>query len=242
MKADLHNMNGKKAGEIDLPDHIFGVEVNNDLLHQVLRAQMLNRRQGSAHTKDRSEVRGGGKKPWRQKGTGRARHGSRRSPIWIGGGVTFGPRNDRNYKKAINKKARRKALFMAISAKKKGGLIFFVSDLKIKEPKTKTITQFLQNIPCAGNVLIALPEIDKNIILSTRNLHKVDTIQAKDLNLLDVVSYEYLIIPQESVAIIEENFARQSEDEKTEKDATEEKKNKQVKKSTKKPKKVEVSK
>ena len=176
-----------------------------------MRMQMLARRQNSAHTKDRSEVRGGGRKPWRQKGTGRARHGSRRSPIWKGGGVTFGPRNERNYKKKINKKVKRKAVFMVLSSKNEKGFIFFVSDLEIKEPKTKEMKDFIKNTFCDKSTLIVLPKIDKNLILATRNIENVDTIQAKDLNALDLLSYKYLVMPQASIGVVKESFVVDSE-------------------------------
>jgi large subunit ribosomal protein L4 len=208
MKTDLYNMKGVKDGEITLPKEVFGVEVNLDLVHQVMCSQMSNRRQNTAHSKNRSEIRGGGKKPWRQKGTGRARHGSRRSPIWIGGGATFGPRNERNYKKDINKKAKRKALFMALSGKKEKDFIFFISKLESKKGKTSEISSFLEKIKCDGSALIVLPEMDKNMILASRNIEKVDTIQARDLNLLDLLSYKYLIMPESSVGVVKENFLK----------------------------------
>ncbi len=208
MKADLYNMKGEKTGDVTLPTSIFGVEVNSDLIYQVMRVQTLSRRQNTADTKDRSEVRGGGKKPWRQKGTGRARHGSRRSPIWKGGGVTFGPTNERNYKKKINKKVKRAAVSMVLSAKKEKNFIFFVSDLEIKEPKTKAMREFLKNTFCKKGTLLVLPKIDRNLILSTRNIEGVDTIQAKDINALDLLSYKYLIIPKDSVKVIEETIKK----------------------------------
>ncbi len=206
IKADLYNIKGEKTGDIELPESIFGVKINRDLVYQVMRMQMLSRRQNSAHTKDRSEVRGGGRKPWRQKGTGRARHGSRRSPIWKGGGVTFGPRNERNYKKKINKKARRSAVFMVLTAKQEKDSIFFVSDIDIKEPKTKEMREFLKNVNCDKRTLVVLPETNKNVILATRNLENVDTIRAKDLNALDLLSYKYLVLPKKSIDVIEETF------------------------------------
>ncbi len=207
MKAKLHNLKGEKTGDITLPEEIFNLDVNSDLIYQVVRAQINCKRQNTAHTKDRSEVRGGGRKPWRQKGTGRSRHGSRRSPIWIGGGVTFGPRNERNYKKKINKKMKRKALFMVLSAKKQKDLLFFVSDLEIKEPKTKNVRNFLDKISLQeGSVLIVLPEMNRNVILATRNLENVDTMQAKDINPLSLLSYKYLVLPEKSVEVVKENF------------------------------------
>jgi large subunit ribosomal protein L4 len=216
IKADLHNIKGEKTGTINLPKDIFGVEANSDLIYQVVRAQTLNRRQNSAHSKDRSDVSGGGKKPWRQKGTGRARHGSNRSPIWKGGGVTFGPRNERNYKKKINKKAKRKALFMVLSAKVEKDLIFFVSDLNFKEPKTKEMRQFLSKTFCEKSTLLVLPDMNKNVILSTRNIENVDVIQAKDINSLDLLSYKYLIVPEEAVTVIKESFVSTKEGEEIE--------------------------
>jgi large subunit ribosomal protein L4 len=168
--------------------------------------QMLARRQNTVQAKDRSEVRGGGRKPWRQKGTGRARHGSRRSPIWKGGGVTFGPTTERNYKKKINKKVKRAAVCMVLSAKKEKEFIFFVSDLSAKEPKTKEMREFLKKTFCDKSTLVVLPEMDKNLILSLRNIENVDTIQAKDLNALDLLSYKYLIVPEKSIKVIKETI------------------------------------
>lgn len=214
-KADLHNMKGEKTEEITLPEEIFGVKVSPDLIYQVVRMQMANRRQGSAHTKDRSAVRGGGRKPWRQKGTGRARHGSSRSPIWKGGGVTFGPQNERNYKKKINKKIKKKVLSMVLSAKKDKDMIFFVSELKVKYAKTREMRVFLENTPCKEkSTLVVLPEMNRDLLLATRNLENVDTIQAKDINSLDLLSYKYLVMPKESVKVIEENFKLQEDGQK----------------------------
>ncbi len=206
MKTDLYNMKGEKTGEVTLPKEVFGVEANPDLIYQVMRMQMLARRQNTAQAKDRSEVRGGGRKPWRQKGTGRARHGSRRSPIWKGGGVTFGPTTERNYKKKINKKVKRAAICMVLSAKKEKDFIFFVSDLSVKEPKTKEMREFLKKTFCDKSTLVVLPEMDKNLILSLRNIENVDTIQAKDLNALDLLSYKYLIVPEKSIKVIKETI------------------------------------
>jgi large subunit ribosomal protein L4 len=206
MKTDLYNMKGEKTGEVTLPKEVFGVEANPDLIYQVMRMQMLARRQNTVQAKDRSEVRGGGRKPWRQKGTGRARHGSRRSPIWKGGGVTFGPTTERNYKKKINKKVKRAAVCMVLSAKKEKEFIFFVSDLSAKEPKTKEMREFLKKTFCDKSTLVVLPEMDKNLILSLRNIENVDTIQAKDLNALDLLSYKYLIVPEKSIKVIKETI------------------------------------
>lgn len=221
IKAELKNIKGKKEGEINLPEEIFGMKANTDLIYQVIRAQQLSRRQNSAHTKERGEVRGGGRKPWRQKGTGRARHGSSRSPIWKGGGVTFGPRNERNYKKKINKKAKRKALFMVLSAKNEKGMIFFVSDFKVKESKTKEMVGVIENLSCKGKTLVVLPEMDKKAIFAARNLQEVDTMQAKDINPFDLMCYKNLVIPKPSVEAMKNNFLK--EETSSEKKASEKK-------------------
>ncbi len=211
MKTDIYNQEGKKAGEITLPKEIFEVPMNQDLLYQIVVCQVSNRRQKTAHSKDRSEVRGGGKKPWRQKGTGRARHGSTRSPIWIGGGVTFGPRKEKNFKKAINKKMRIKALFMVLSAKAKEGMIIALEDLKSSDnkPKTKPIALLFDKLFLKkGTAVVALPQKDDNLIKSIRNIEKVGVLQAKDLNSLDLLNYKYLVLPKESIEVIKETFIK----------------------------------
>ncbi len=209
MKVTIHNQQGEKLKETLLPKRIFEVEVNNDLIHQVVVSQMANKRKSIAHTKNRGEVRGGGKKPWRQKGLGRARHGSIRSPIWIGGGVTFGPRKDRIFKKRIPKKMKRLALFMVLSAKVKNNLLIVLDDLKISEPKTQSMVKVLNKvIPKKESSLIALPELNKNIILATKNIPYAKTIQARDLNCLDIVSSKYLIMPETSIEVIEKTFLK----------------------------------
>lgn len=191
-----------------LPKEIFDVPMNSDLLHQVVVSQMANRRVAISHTKDRSEVRGGGAKPWRQKGTGRARHGSRRSPIWIGGGVTHGPTNERNFKKRLPKNIKKKALFIALSEKLRNDLIIIVDSFDINEIKTKKVIEMLNNLGIKESCLIVLSKIDSNIILSTRNIPKVNTIQAKDINCLDILSSKYLLIDKEGLKVIEETFKK----------------------------------
>jgi len=181
--------------------------MNDDLVYQVAVSQISNRRRVIAKTKDRSEVSGGGKKPWQQKGTGRARVGSNRSPIWKGGGVTFGPRTERVFKKRIPKKMRRNALFMILSAKAEDNLIFVLDSIKAEKPKTKPMAKvfnelFLKN----GSGLVALAERDENTIKSIRNIKKVGVIQAKDLNPLDLLSYKYLIVSKQALEVIKETF------------------------------------
>lgn len=211
MLVETYNQDGKKLAQTRLSKQVFGLKVEPDLVHQVVVAQQANRRQGTAHTKDRSEKRGGGTKPWRQKGTGRARHGSIRSPLWRGGGVTFGPRKERNYKKVIPTKMRRKALLMVLSAKAEKGLLLVLDKLAIEKAKTKQVFDILSKLPCKDkSVLIALAEYNKDIILASRNIAKTATIQAKDLNALDLLSYQYVLISKESIKIIEKTFVSMS--------------------------------
>jgi len=209
MKIPVYNQQGKEIGQTLLPKEIFDVKLNSDLVHQIVVSQMANRRKVIAHTKDRGEVRGGGRKPWRQKGTGRARAGSIRSPLWRGGGVTFGPTKERVFKKIIPKKMRRKALFMILSEKAKNNLLILLDKLEIEQPKTKLIVEILKKLPGEGkSSLIALSQLDKNLILAARNLPKIRTIQAKDLNCLDLLSFKYLIMPKEAIRIIKETFLK----------------------------------
>jgi len=190
-----------------LPKEIFDVKMNPDLLHQTVVSQMANRRQVLAHTKDRSEVRGGGRKPWRQKGTGRARHGSIRSPLWKGGGVTFGPTKERVFKRKINKKTKKQALSMVLSAKVKNNLLLILDlDLKQMPAKTKQMAEIFKKLPLKGSALIALPKIDLNFIKSTKNIPKIETIEARNLNALDLLLFKHLILPKESIKIIQNNF------------------------------------
>ena len=209
MKYEVLNQEGKKAGETLLPKEVFGVEINSDLIHQIVVSQMANRRRVIAHAKGRSEVSGGGKKPWRQKGLGKARHGSIRSPIWVGGGVTFGPTKEKIYKKTIPRKMKRKALFMVLSAKTKDKVLVLLDKLKLEKPKTKLAAEIFSKLPSkGGSSLVVLPENDRGTILAVRNISKTKTIQAKDLNCLDLLSSKYLIMPKESVKVIKETFIK----------------------------------
>ncbi len=214
MFVNTYNKNGEKTGQTLLPKEVFGVPLNPDLLHQVVVSQMANRRQVIAHAKDRSEVRGGGKKPWRQKGTGRARHGSIRSPLWKGGGVTFGPTKERNYKRIIPKKMGRKALFMALSSKAKDGELFVVDELKLANPKTKEFVKILNAIfkEKRGSVLIALALKDDIVMRAVRNIQKVKVVTVNSLNALDLLNYKYLLIPKEAIQKIKEIFKLESKE------------------------------
>jgi len=223
MKTTIYNQEGKGIGTTILPKEIFDVKLNPDLVHQVVVSQMAIQRKVIAHTKMRAEVRGGGKKPWRQKGTGRARAGSIRSPIWRGGGVTFGPTTEKVFKKRIPKKMRRKALFMVLSAKAKENLLLVLDNLKIEKPKTKLMAEILNKLftraaakggkedlssltTKKGSGLVVLPRMDKNIIKAVNNIPRVSTVQAKDLNVLDLLCYKYIMIPKEAIKVIKETF------------------------------------
>ncbi len=195
-----------KTVKADLPKEIFEVPMNADLVHQVIVSQTGNRRRVIAHAKGRAEVSGGGIKPWKQKGTGRARSGSNTSSIWVGGGVSHGPTKDRNFKRVLPKNIKRKALFVALSDKAREGFLVVAETIALKEAKTKEARNLLKNIGITQSCLIVLPKMDKNTILAMRNLPKISTIQAKDLNCLDVVSSKYLLTDKEGIEEIKKTF------------------------------------
>lgn len=217
MKSKLYNQTGEEVGTVELPDRIFNVNPSPDLIHQAVIAQFGNSRQILAHTKGRGEVKGGGKKPWRQKGTGRARHGSIRSPIWKGGGVTFGPTKERNFKKKINKSAKQKAMFMALSAKVKDKKFLVLDDLKFEEGKTKEAGIFFDTITSKfegykkdkkkrDSILLVTEDNSINIWRATRNLPFAGSIGAKSLNVVDLLSYKYLLILKSTIPVIEKTY------------------------------------
>ena len=207
MKVVVYNQQGEETGNAVLPKEIFDVPLNPDLVHQVVVSQAANRRQRVAHTKTRGEVRGGGKKPWRQKGTGRARHGSIRSPLWRHGGVTFGPRNEKVFKKNIPEKMRKKAVLMALSAKSEKGLLVLLDNLGAPEAKTKIMAEIFKKLPVkSASALILLPEYDKNIILAAKNLPRTRIVEARNLSALDILSFKYLIAPKDAIRVIKEIF------------------------------------
>lgn len=220
MKTDLYNTQGKKAGSIELPETIFGVQWNDSLMHQVVTSMEDNARPNVAHTKNRGDVRGGGKKPWQQKGTGRARHGSIRSPIWRGGGVTHGPRSDKNYSRTIPKKMRAKALFMALSRKLKDGELLFVDSFGFSAPKTAEAAKALKALASIEGykrlsskknaALIALPEQQDAVVKSFRNIGSVLVSPVSDLNPVSVLKHKYVIIenPTSAIEIIGKRAAK----------------------------------
>ncbi len=218
MKHTVYTSDGKEKGTIDLPDTIFGQKWNADLVHQVATSMMSNKRAGTAHTKDRGEVSGGGKKPWKQKGTGRARHGSSRSPIWVGGGVAHGPRNDKDYSKKINAKMKVKALFTVLSAKLKNGELLFVDSLETKKTKDAA-TAFVSLSKVEGfsrlkgkkkTALFTFPVKNDELVQSIRNLPQITFEQLKDINLVDVLNHKYLVMlaPEKSLELLEKKLQK----------------------------------
>ncbi|OGN02136.1 MAG: 50S ribosomal protein L4 [Candidatus Yanofskybacteria bacterium RIFCSPHIGHO2_01_FULL_43_42] len=206
MEYPLYNQKADIIGNVELPDSVFGVESNNDLLHQVVSSLMANKRQVIAHAKTRSEVRGGGKKPWRQKGTGKARHGSIRSPIWKGGGVTFGPTKEVNFKKKIGKKMARKALAVALSEKARNGSIIVIDGINLSLPKTKEaagiLKLFREKLDKTGSILIVTSLADKNLHRAAKNIQKVGVTEARNLNPLETLSYKNLILLKDAVGMV----------------------------------------
>ena len=206
MKVDVYTQTGDKLKtKIDLNDQIFGIVPNEDLMAQYVRVYRANQRQGTVKTKTRGEVRGGGRKPWRQKGTGRARHGSIRSPIWVGGGTVHGPQ-PKDWSLKIPKKMRRKALFSALSQKTQAEGVLVLNKIELKGIKTKDLEGILDNLPIKDKVLIALDKMDEKIILSARNLPKVKTIQATDLNAYAVLEAKTVLFPKRALEVLEETF------------------------------------
>lgn len=214
MKTDLYNQKGENIGTIDLPEEIFGVKLNMELIHQALITQNANKRTTVAHAKGRGEVRGGGKKPWKQKGTGRARHGSIRSPIWKGGGVTGGPTNERNFSQKLNKKMKRRAMFSVLSSKLAGGDLLIVDKLEFKSPKTKIAAGSLKELLIGAkktglgekkgrkDLLVAVPSKDEYLKRAMSNISYLKYTISDSLNVGDLLAYKYLLLPKDSIAVI----------------------------------------
>ncbi|HEY4494869.1 MAG TPA: 50S ribosomal protein L4 [Candidatus Paceibacterota bacterium] len=204
----VYNQEGKEMSEIELNEAIFGLPWNDDLVHQAVRVAFANQRPVLASTKDRSEVRGGGRKPWRQKGTGRARHGSIRSPLWKGGGVTFGPTSERNFKLKINKKMAQKALITALSGKAKDNEILILEDLKLSAPKTKEMAKVMLNFSQIKNALLVISEPNENVKRASKNLPNLEIININNLNILDVLKYQYLILTKEGIEYLNKKYIK----------------------------------
>lgn len=211
----IYNSKGESVGKFELPQDVFGLPWNADLVHQVIQSILTARRKPFAHTKNRGDVRGGGKKPWQQKGTGRARHGSTRSPIWVGGGVTHGPRNEKNFDRKVNQKMRAKALYTLLSRKNKHGEVIFMDTLEFAAPKTKEAKNFIDTVSKleslkklqtkkANALLVAMDRKDVAVEKSFQNLGNVMVDEARNLNPVDLATYKYVMFvnPMKSVKAI----------------------------------------
>ncbi|MBI5079085.1 50S ribosomal protein L4 [Candidatus Wolfebacteria bacterium] len=204
MKVDICDKQNKKVDVMDLSDRIFNAKWNPDLIHQALTVQLSNRRQPLAHAKGRGEVSGGGKKPWKQKGTGRSRHGSIRSPIWIGGGVSHGPKKERDFSRKINKKMKRLAVFSVLSKKIKDGEFKFIDSFNPESSKTKEMANILKNIFGSRlNCLLIASSANRRIKQAVSNVKNVDAISSKSLNVYDLLRRKYIIVEKEAIKEIE---------------------------------------
>ncbi|MDP2944655.1 MAG: 50S ribosomal protein L4 [bacterium] len=214
MKIKVYNQSAEAVKDLELSAKIFGIKPSNELLHQAVIASQANSRQVLAHTKDRSEVSGGGKKPWKQKGTGRARAGSSRSPIWIGGGVTFGPRKDRNFKQKINQKMKQKALFMALSDKVATGTLAVLDNLDFNDYKTKNFNAMLSAVEKKilmndrRDILVINDSKNAKTQCSGRNLPGVKLIHLENINLLDILNYKNLLVTENTVKTLTDRYSQ----------------------------------
>ena len=213
MESKLYNQKAEEAGKIDLPETVFNLPWNSDLVHQVVTAMQANIRSPWAHTKTRGEVSGGGKKPWRQKGLGKARHGSIRSPIWVGGGIAHGPRKDKDYSVKINAKAKKKAFYTVLSQKLRDNEILFLDKMDFSQPKTKEAVEVVNSLSKIGGfekmktkkknkAILALDKKEPNVSKSFRNIPGMEIYQARNLNILDILNFKYLLIanPKEAIS------------------------------------------
>jgi large subunit ribosomal protein L4 len=205
-KIDVYNIEGKKVSDVELNENVFGIEPNEDVVHSVLVNYLANQRQGTQSTKTRSEVSGGGKKPWRQKGTGRARQGSIRAPHWVGGGIALGPK-PRSYKYRVNKKERRLAIRSVLSSKVLENELVVVDKIDFKEIKTKNMVNALTNLKVEGKTLVVLPEKNENVQKSARNIEGVKTSLVNTINVYDLLKYKNLVITLDTVKKLEEVYA-----------------------------------
>lgn len=205
MNTKIYSQDGKESGTVTLPESVFGVAWNADLMHEVVVSMQSNARAGTAHTKDRGEVRGGGRKPWKQKGTGRARHGSNRTPIWAGGGIAHGPRTEKDYSKKINKNVRTKALAITLSKKWKDGEVIFVDTLSLSAPKTADAKLIIKALATGvsqptlvtkrkNTALFIISKRDENIEKSFRNFGNMDVSHVKDVNPVNLLTYKFVIV------------------------------------------------
>ncbi len=205
-KVNVYNTLGEQVGEIELREDVFGVEINQHVLYEAVKNHLANRRQGTQSAKTRAEVRGGGRKPWRQKGTGRARHGSIRAPQWVGGGVVFAPK-PRDYSYKLPKKIKRLAMKSALSSKVANNEIIVLEELSLDQPKTKDMVNILSNIKAGKKALIVMDEKDVNVIKSARNIPNVQTTLVNTLNVYDILNHDSFIITKDAVRKVEEVYA-----------------------------------
>lgn len=214
MTADILNLKNEKVGTIDLPERVFGVKWNEVLVRQVLLAQRANARDPWAHVKDRSEVAGSGIKPWRQKGTGRARHGMRSSPLWVGGGKAHGPRNDKDYSQKVNKKMKHAALFAVLSKKWRDGEVKVMDTLTTGAPKTKMLAGALDHVLAMKkgakryDALLVPAEMNAIVFRASANLQKTKAIDAMSLNIYDILNHKNLLLEKESIGVIEKQYKK----------------------------------
>ena len=205
-KVDVYDINGKKGSDVELNENVFGIEPNEAIVHEVLVNYLANQRQGTQSTKTRAEVRGGGRKPWRQKGTGRARQGSIRAPQWIKGGIALGPK-PRSYRYTVNKKEKRLAIRSVLSSKVLENKLTVVDKLELAEIKTKSMVNALNNLKLEGKTLVILPEKNLNVQASTRNIEGAKAILANTINVYDLLRYTNLVLTLDTVKKLEEVYA-----------------------------------
>ena len=207
-KINVYNMEGKVVSERELAPKLFAVKINESLVHLAVEAQEANSRVAAGHSKTRGEVRGGGKKPWKQKGTGRARHGSIRSPIWRGGGITFGPQSDRNFSKKLNRKSKKTALAMALTDKAQSSGIVALDALAMDAGKTKAMAGMLKKLPVGRKILLVLPKSDAMAVRASRNLKNLWTVTASALNLVDVLKADTVVAPVATLDLLEKGYSK----------------------------------
>lgn len=203
----IYNQEGKIVGDLALNDKIFAVKPNAGLVHEAVTAQRANARRTIASTKNRGEVRGGGKKPWKQKGTGRARQGSIRSPQWVGGGIVFGPRSERNFELKINRKAKQKALFMALSDKLINKQLLVIDSVNTEAAKTKIVAEMIKKLPVGRTILLVSPKADPALMRMVRNLQSVTLVSSNSVNLVDVLGHKSVAFLKDAVASFEKLYA-----------------------------------
>jgi large subunit ribosomal protein L4 len=205
--VSIYTQDGTSVGEMSLSEAYFGVKAKSKLIHEVLVAQQANRRKSIAHTKNRGDVSGGGKKPWKQKGTGRARQGSIRSPQWVGGGIVFGPRSERNFSLKVNRKAKQKALFMALSDKVANKTLFVIDSIVTEPTKTKAIASMVNRLPVGKTTLIVAPASNAPLMRMVRNLPNVKLVTAQSVNLEDILKYRTVAFLKDAIPAFEKIYA-----------------------------------